>query len=226
MSDLYTGIACRLAAVRARIEAACERAGRDPACVTLIGVTKSQPLSAIHEAWRAGLRDFGENYIQEALAKLTAFSAEASPSFHFIGHLQTNKVRLAARHFAILHSIDSERLLDALSAASTGSPQPVMLQVNLAAEATKSGLPLAGLPGLVRHALSLPGIDLRGLMTIPPPASDPAANRPWFRQLRTLGEEHGLNGLSMGMTDDFETAIEAGATHIRVGRAIFGERTK
>ncbi len=101
-----------------------------------------------------------------------------------------------------------------------------MLQVNLAAEATKSGLPLAGLPGLVRHARSLPGIDLRGLMTIPPPASDPAANRPWFRQLRALGEEHGLNGLSMGMTDDFETAIEAGATHIRVGRAIFGERTK
>ena len=190
----------------------------------LIGVSKTQPLALIREAWDAGLRDIGENYIQEALTKIDAMAPGQGPAFHFVGHLQTNKARLASGRFAILHGIDSERLLDALSAASSAAPQPIMLQVNLGGEATKHGVDPAALAGLVRRARSLPGIELRGLMTIAPASDDGLAGRSWFRDLHALAETFGLEGLSMGMTGDFETAIEEGATHIRVGRAIFGER--
>ncbi len=224
VSALDGGIASRLAAIHVRIRQACERSGRDPDSVTLIGVAKTQPLALIREAWEAGLRDIGENYIQEAVVKIDAMAPGERPAFHFIGHLQTNKARLASGRFAILHGIDSERLLNALSAASSAAPQPIMLQVNLGDEASKHGVAPAALAGLVGHARSLPGIELRGLMTIPPASDDGLAGRPWFRDLHALAKTFGLEGLSMGMSGDFETAIEEGATHIRVGRAIFGER--
>lgn len=215
-----------LATVRSRIAQACARAGRDPASLTLVGVSKTQPAGAIISAWKAGLRDFGENYVQEALAKLPAVRATAGegPRFHFIGHLQRNKAKSAAASFAILHSVDSERLLDAIEATAPASPVAVMFEVNLAAEASKGGVSLTELGTLVAHAQSLGSVHAVGLMTVPPAVPDAEASRPLFRQLRLLGERHGLPALSMGMTGDFEVAIEEGSTHVRVGRAIFGGR--
>jgi PLP dependent protein len=219
-------VAERVAAVRARMAAACARAGRDPASVTLIGVSKTQPAAKIVEAWQAGATDYGENYVQEALPKIAEVRAVAGdgPRFHFIGHLQRNKAKAAVGPFAILQSVDSVRLLDALAAAAGDSRVSVMLQVNLAGEETKGGIAPGGLPELLAHARSLGPITVEGLMTVPPAAGAEAA-RPYFRQLRGLAAEHGLSALSMGMSDDFEVAIEEGATHVRVGRAIFGERS-
>jgi PLP dependent protein len=217
----------RVAAVRARIAAACARAGRDAAEVTLIGVSKTQPAATIIEAWQAGVTDFGENYVQEALPKIAEVRALAGsgPCFHFIGHLQRNKAKAAVGPFAILQSVDSVRLLDALAAAAGDGRVSVMLQVNLAGEATKGGIDGRQLGGLAAHARRLERIKVVGLMTVPP-ASGAEAARPFFRQLRELAAEHELSALSMGMSDDFEVAIEEGATHVRVGRAIFGERAR
>jgi hypothetical protein len=227
MTVAVHNIGSRVAAVRARIETASARAGRDPAAVTLIAVSKTQPAEAILEAWREGVRDFGENYVQEALAKVPEVrqSAGTGPRFHFIGHLQRNKARAVVGPFAILHTIDSEGLLDAIAAAAPREPVSIMLQVNVAAEPTKGGVLPPGLGSLVQHARSLNAVQLLGLMAVPPANSDPEASRPVFRELRRLAETHALKGLSMGMTGDFEVAIEEGATHVRVGRAIFGERT-
>jgi pyridoxal phosphate enzyme (YggS family) len=222
-----TALAFRVEQVRDRIAAACARAGRDPAEVTLVAVSKTFPASAVLEAMDAGVTDFGENYVQEALQKQAvvreASGLDAAPRFHFIGHLQSNKARGAAGAFAILHGVDSKRLLDVLATSPTG-PVHVMLQVNLAGETTKHGLPPEEVGRVLGHARSLGDhVLVRGLMTIPPPG--PAeASRPFFRRLRDLAAEHGLRELSMGMTGDFEVAIEEGATHVRVGRAIFGER--
>ena len=213
-------------AVRSRVSIACERAGRDATSVTLIAVSKTQPPEAIIAAWQAGIRDFGENYVQEALAKLGPVRAAAGdgPLFHFIGHLQRNKAKSAAGAFAILHSVDSERLLDAIHAAAPPAPIPVMFEVNVAAEPSKSGVVPGELAALVAHARSLGSVRALGLMTVPPVAGTPDASRLIFRQLRELGETLGLPALSMGMSGDFEVAIEEGATYVRVGRAIFGER--
>lgn len=222
-----TSIASRIAAVRGRIESACARAGRDPASVTLIAVSKTQPAAAIAAAWTAGVHDFGENYVQEGSEKVRQVRALIGPAprFHFIGHLQRNKAREAAEAFAILHSVDSERLLAALSASRETSLQ-VMLQVNIAREQSKSGADPADLPGLAAAARSAEGIELLGLMAVPPESVAAEDSRPFFRQLRELARDNGLDGLSMGMTGDFEVAIEEGATHVRVGRAIFGERLR
>lgn len=213
-----------LAEVRQRIEAACRRAGRAPDGVTLVGVTKGQPVESVAEALACGLRDIGENRVQEALQKAGALrTMGVAPRWHLIGHVQTNKAKAAAGLSAIIHSVDSLRLAQALDRAAH-EPLPILLEVNVAGEASKFGFA----PGEVAHALSeiaaLPRLDVRGLMTVAPLTDRPETVRPVFRRLRELRDELGLRELSMGMTDDFETAIEEGATLVRVGRAIFGER--
>jgi len=221
MSD---AIALRLLAIRERIRAACERGRRDPAGVTLVGVSKSFPASAVAAAWAAGLRDFGENRVQEGVAKAAALEATGiSPTWHLIGHLQRNKAKEAVQRFAILHAVDSERLLEAIEAVAS-SPVRVCLEVNVAAEETKFGITPAETGRLVRFAQSLRNVQLEGLMTVAPQAASPDEVRPVFRKLRELAGEHELAMLSMGMSEDFEVAVEEGSTHVRIGRAIFGER--
>lgn len=219
------GIDGRILAVRERIAQACERRGRDPAGVTLIAVSKTWGASAVEAAWHAGIRDFGENRVQEGVAKSEELIARGvRPTWHLIGHLQTNKVRAAVPSFGILHAVDSERLLQAIAAVAE-EPIPVFIEVNVAGEATKFGVTPADARSLVRDARGLPGIRLLGLMTVAPAVADPEAVRPVFGRLRDIAKAEGLQHLSMGMTGDFEIAIEEGATHVRVGRAIFGERT-
>lgn len=218
-------LAARIAAVRARIEAACARAGRDPGTVTLVGVSKTHSVGTIAAAHAAGLRDVGENRVQEAAPKIGAlYAAGISPVWHLVGHLQTNKVGAALGLFAILHGVDSERLAEAVSRAAR-RPVRVFLQVNIAEEASKYGADPVAAPALAERIGRLPNIDLAGLMTVAPRADNPEDVRPLFRRLRALRDALGLRELSMGMTDDFEVAVEEGATLVRVGRAIFGERT-
>lgn len=265
-------IATRIAAVRERIAAAARRAGRSPDEITLVGVTKTHPPDVIAAAVAAGLRDLGENRVQEAERKIPALAPRSAITWHLIGHLQTNKARRAATLFDMVHSVDSTRLAVALDrhvaertretrdtrhemhaaespvsslqspVSSLSSPLlPVLLQVNLSGEATKEGFELAGWeerPELcdaffadVERILTLPGLAVRGLMTIAPWGGGAEAARPTFRAARRLRYELGRrfpaadwSALSMGMTDDFEIAIEEGATIVRVGRAIFGER--
>ena len=220
-------MAARVAEVRARVAAACERAGRDTAEVTLIAASKWQPVEAMLAASEAGITDFGENYVQEAAAKVRELAARPGPAdlprFHLIGHLQSNKAQGAIDACDVVHSVDSVRLAAALERAAHGGKKPVFIQVNLAAEESKGGVLAADVPSLVARVRESPSLALLGLMTLPP-AGPPEDARAWFRALKQLAVEHGLEGLSMGMTDDFEVAIEEGATHIRVGRAIFGER--
>jgi pyridoxal phosphate enzyme (YggS family) len=220
----------RLRDVRDRIAAACARAGRDPSTVRLVAVSKTIPADTVREAVAAGQTIFGENRVQEALAKMPEVGAPAL--WHLVGHLQRNKAKHAVGAFALIHSIDDVELareLDRRSAAA-GIVQAVLVQANLAEEATKSGVSDAGVIPLLEVAASLPNLDLRGLMIVPPLVADPGESRPWFarlRALRDLGSSRigrPLSELSMGMTDDFEVAIEEGATLVRVGRAIFGER--
>jgi len=219
-----TNIAENLARVRSRIEAACCRAGRAPAEVTLVGITKGFPPEAVAEAVAAGLEDAGENRVQEAAAKIEALAARGiRPRWHLVGHLQTNKAKTALDLFAILHSVDSLRLAEALDRHAS-RPVAVLLEVNVAQEASKFGFTPGELPAALSSISSLPHLDVRGLMTVAPQAADPEAVRPVFRRLRELRDACGLRDLSMGMTDDFEVAIEEGATLVRVGRAIFGPR--
>ena len=224
-----SAIGANLAAVRGRIERACGRSGRSPLDVTLIAVTKTWPTETVLAAMEAGLKDFGENRVQEGVAKAAevALAADnsslATPTWHLIGHLQTNKVRAALGTFAILHAVDSERLLRAIDGTAT-NPVPLMIEVNVAAEPTKYGILPEQLPQMLEVARGLANVRVTGLMTVAPRLSEPEAVRPVFGELRKLAERHGLRHLSMGMTEDFETAIEEGATHIRVGRALFGER--
>lgn len=236
----------RVEAIQARIAAAARRTGRDPAEVTLVAVTKTHPPALVAEALAAGLRHFGENRVQEAETKIAALAtADPRPTWHLIGHLQRNKAKPAARLFDIVHSLDSLRLAEtldrALAAMPGGQRLPALLQVNVSGEASKEGFDLpggvtnqAGLPlflAEVERILALPHLQIQGLMTIAPYTPDPEAARPVFRALRRLRDtlaRHcpaaGWTQLSMGMTDDFEVAIEEGATLVRVGRALFGER--
>lgn len=221
----------RLEDVRGRIARAAERSGRSEDVVTLIAVSKTHPAGAVVEALESGLVDFGENRVQEGVAKgvevaaalATRDSQLASPRWHLIGHLQTNKVRAALGTFAILHAVDSERLLQAISAAATESIQ-VMIEVNVAAEPSKYGIAPMNLPSLLERARELPNVEVRGLMTVAPHVVDAEQTRHVFAPLRRLAEAQRLPALSMGMTNDYEVAIEEGATHVRIGRALFGER--
>lgn len=232
-----TAVAERLAAVRARIALAAARAERDAAGVRLIGAAKRQPLSRIVAAVRAGLRDLGENYVQEAQRVQRALR-EAEPElppirWHGIGALQRNKARDAVACFTCIHSVDRAALAEALAAAARKAEKrlDVLLEVNLSGEASKAGVPEAGLADLVASAATLPALRVIGLMTLPAPSPDSEAVRPVFAKLRalrdTLRERAGgedLTELSMGMSDDLEIAVEEGATMVRIGTALFGPR--
>jgi pyridoxal phosphate enzyme (YggS family) len=221
----------RLQLVRQRIAEAARAGGRDPASVTLIGVSKTQPVAAVREAIAAGLADFGENYVQEAMGKLREV-ADESVTWHFIGALQSNKTREVAAHFHWVHTIDREKIARRLSEQRPfhSPPLQVCLQVRLGDEETKSGVGASELDALADAVAALPRIRLRGLMCIPPAEDDPARQRHWFAELRRLQEAlvargHDLDALSMGMSGDFEAAISEGATHVRVGTALFGPRS-
>ena len=218
-------IAQRIADARERIAAACARSNRSLDDVTLIAVTKGFGPDAVLAAIAAGVGDIGENRVQEAQAKRNALpDIPPGVRWHMIGHLQTNKVGSVAGLFDTIHSVDSIRLAEAISRRAP-RPMPAFLEVNVAGEATKSGLSLAELPSAHAAIAILPNIDLRGLMTVAPIAASPEDIRPVFRRLAEEARLLGLRELSMGMSDDFEVAVEEGATHVRLGRALFGERS-
>ncbi len=234
MSDDYAGLPARLAAIRDRIAAACRRAGRDPSEVVLLGVSKTHPAVAVEAAWRAGLRAFGENRVQEALAKSRELADLQGPEWHLIGPLQSNKVRSALELFRTIHSIDRPSIAEALDreAAARSLQLTGFLEVNVGGEASKHGFVPEGLAEAVRPLAALQHLRIAGLMAIPPQGDDPEDSRRWFVRLRELRdalaarpEWSGWPGwLSMGMSHDFEVAVEEGATHVRVGTAIFGTR--
>lgn len=220
-------IKSNLEAVQKRIAEACRRAGRSPEEVTLVAVTKTVDTAAIETAFNLGIRNFGENRAQEAEEKIKALShLEPHPTWHMIGHLQSNKVKSAVDLFDIIQSVDSMELAEEidLKAQRKINPVPVLLQVNVSGETTKGGFALNRIESNFLRIWCLPQIEIRGLMTIAPIVDNPEQARPVFRQLRELKEAFHLQHLSMGMTDDFEVAIEEGATMVRIGRAIFGER--
>ena len=216
-------IRTNVSALEARIAAACARAGRARAGVRLVAVTKTFPASDVDHAIAAGMIDVGENKVQEARDKKP--SVAGSARWHLIGHLQSNKAKDAVRLFDVIQTIDSVELAERVArfAESEGKRQEVLVQVNVGEEEQKSGAEIADVPSLVRRVSALPSLHLSGLMAIPP-FLEAEAMRPYFRRLRALRDDLGLPELSMGMTDDFEVAIEEGATMIRVGRAIFGAR--
>jgi len=217
-------LAERLAAVRARMERAADRARRDPAEITLLAVTKVFPASAIREAYALGLREFGENYVQEFETKAPEVADLQEARFHLIGHLQSNKSAKAAELFRVVQTVDSARLARRLDQA--GRPLDAMLEVKLSGEDAKSGAAPEELAELINAVRLCPNLNLLGLMTMPPWSDDPEAARPYFRRLRELAERHGLTQLSMGMSHDLEAAIEEGSTCVRVGTALFGSRKK
>jgi pyridoxal phosphate enzyme (YggS family) len=231
---VYEHIPQRLARIRERIANAAGRAGRSPESVRLIAVSKTHPIEAVRAAAEAGQRDFGENKVQEALQKI-AQSTDNRLKWHLIGHLQTNKARKAAGAADAIHAIDSVDLLKRIdqAAAEAGRTVDVLIQVDLALEDTKFGAPVTEVASIVEAAASCAAARLTGLMLLPPIAENPEDARPWFARLRSLRDqliESGvaadrLQELSMGMSHDFEVAIEEGATMVRVGTAIFGERT-
>jgi pyridoxal phosphate enzyme (YggS family) len=226
-------IADRLTDVRARIDAAARSARRDPSSVRLIAVSKTFPIDAVREAFQAGQRDFGENRVQEALQKMER-SADLQIRWHLLGHLQTNKARKAAPAFAMIQSVDGVELLEKLDQAAddTGHAPELLIQVDLAGEVTKFGVAPGEVPRLFEAAAASRAARIVGLMTLPPVPETPEDARPWFRRLRDLRDQwhasgvpaHMLRELSMGMSGDFEVAIQEGATMVRVGTAIFGSR--
>ncbi|MBI4169375.1 MAG: YggS family pyridoxal phosphate-dependent enzyme [Acidobacteria bacterium] len=228
---MAAAIARNLEAVRERIAAAARRAGRDPALVTLVGVSKTVTAARILEAVDAGLTDLGENRVQEARDKAPQLPGRIR--WHLVGHLQTNKAAHAARLFQVIHSVDSAGILRRLDQAAgrEGRRLEALVQVDLAGEPTKSGVREERMDEVLECAASCGSVAVRGLMILPPYDPDPEKARPYFRRVGRLLEEararHGalrLEELSMGMTEDFEVAIEEGATMVRIGRALFGDR--
>jgi pyridoxal phosphate enzyme (YggS family) len=222
--------AVRLQAVRARIGAAAHRAGRAADSVTLIGVSKLQPPAALAALADLGQRDFGENYLQEALGKIDTLRARGLV-WHFIGQLQANKTRAVAEHFDWVHTVDRLKIATRLAAQRPfhAPPLAVCVQVSLGDEAGKGGIAPGELPALLDAVAALPRLQLRGLMALPPAETEESRQRTWFAQLRGLFEaarrsHPQLDTLSMGMSGDLEAAILEGATHVRVGTALFGER--
>jgi pyridoxal phosphate enzyme (YggS family) len=225
-------IANNLKQIHARIVAACIKAGRDPATVRLVAVSKTQPAEAVSEAAKAGQLLFGENYVQELVAKAEAVVQPVE--WHYIGHLQSNKVKYIAGLVTMIHSVDRLSLAEEIDRqwGKTGKSCEILIQVNISREATKSGTSSDEVLELVRQSAQLANIRVKGLMTMPPFFDDPEGARPYFRELSRLAklvEGAAIPGvemveLSMGMSGDFEVAIEEGATLVRVGSAIFGER--
>lgn len=226
-------IAGRVADLRARIAAACRRRDRPITAVRLIAATKGVPPERVAEAVAAGVDLAGENRVQEALPKIAALSARLAPErWHFIGRLQRNKAHQVAGRFGLIHSIDNFDLAETLDrrAAQIGLDQAILIQVRLADEADKGGVRPAALAGLAEAVARLPRLRLRGLMTLPPPPARPGDSRPYFAELARLAaglraRGHAMDELSMGMSNDFEVAIEEGATLVRIGTAIFGPRS-
>ncbi|HVR40109.1 MAG TPA: YggS family pyridoxal phosphate-dependent enzyme [Thermoanaerobaculia bacterium] len=210
-------------AVESRIAAACARAGRDRNDVLLIAVTKTFPSEAVDAAIRAGITDVGENRVQEARDKKPGVQTAAR--WHLIGHLQSNKARDAVRLFDVIQAVDSVELAEKIARAADAEKkrQEILIEVNVGREAQKNGVEPENAGALVKQLSAIPSLHLRGLMAIPP-FLEADAMRPYFRELRKLREELALEQLSMGMSDDFEVAIEEGSTMVRVGRAIFGSR--
>ncbi|HXO21056.1 MAG TPA: YggS family pyridoxal phosphate-dependent enzyme [Thermoanaerobaculia bacterium] len=225
-------LAARLDAIRERIAAACRRSGRRPEEVVLIGASKRQPAALLQSAWEAGLKVFGENRVQEAAAKKPELPPAAE--WHLIGPLQSNKVKPALDLFSAVHAVDRLKIAHALEHEAAERDQEVLgfLEINLGGETTKHGFLPEGLVETVRPLAGRAHLRIVGLMAIPPPAPGAEGSRPWFRRLRELRDElAGSPGwrqfpgwLSMGMSDDFEVAIEEGASHVRVGTALFGPR--
>jgi hypothetical protein len=219
--------------IRERIAAAATRAGRDPGGIQLMAVSKTVPPERIRDAMDAGITLFGENYVQEAREKIPAIGHTVS--WHMIGHLQTNKVKYVINLFDWIHSVDRLELARELDkrAGRNNRKLNALMEVNVSGEESKSGVEASLALDLVRQISVLPNLNVRGLMTMPPYSDDPETSRPYFQALRRLRDEINsaavpnirMDELSMGMTDDFEVAIEEGATIIRVGRAIFGERS-
>jgi pyridoxal phosphate enzyme (YggS family) len=219
--------------IRGRIRQAAERAGRDPATVRLVAVSKTKPVEMMREAVAAGAAVFGENYIQEAREKHAAL-ADLGLEWHFIGHLQSNKAKYAVKLFDLIHSVDTVKLAREIDrqAAKIGRIQPILLQVNISREPTKSGIDPQDLPALAADVARLPNLSVKGLMTMPPFFDDPDRARPFFRSLHRLSLDVldlsipniSMAELSMGMTGDFEAAVEEGATLVRIGTALFGPR--
>lgn len=232
--DPTDGLAARFADVKARIEAAARRCGRSPEEITLIAISKTQPASLISNLIELGAADLGENRVQEAEGKIPEVGRTRA-RWHLVGHLQANKARRALHLFDVIHSLDSIDLaqrLDRLCGEADRQSVPVLIQVDLGQEETKSGIDERELPQLAETVQRLERLKLIGLMTLPPFFEDPKQARPYFRRLRQLRDQLATSGsfgqdsgeLSMGMTHDFEVAIEEGATMVRIGTAIFGER--
>ncbi len=223
-----------IAHVRSLIAEAARRVGRTPQEITLVAVSKTMPVELVQMAYNLGVTDFGENRVQEALPKIAAFHPQGL-RWHMIGHLQSNKASKAVSSFYCVHSVDSVHLAQTLNrhASEQGKHLPVLLQINVSGETSKEGISLAGTPELARQVVALPQIQVEGLMTIAPLVEDPEQVRPVFRTLRLLRDQLraelpfcSWQHLSMGMTGDYSVAIEEGATIVRIGRAIFGEREK
>jgi pyridoxal phosphate enzyme (YggS family) len=214
----------RLAQVEERIQNAVNRAGRKREEITLVAVTKKFPAEVVREAYELGLRVFGENYVQEFERKQPALADLAGAEFHLIGHLQSNKARIAGDLFQVIETVDSAKLAGRLDQLK--KPLEVMIEVKLSHEEAKEGAAPEALPALIVAIRDRPNLKLTGLMTMPPWCDDPEVTRPYFRELTSLARLHGLTKLSMGMSHDLEAAIEEGSTHVRVGTALFGPRVK
>src|SRR3954452_10761955 len=224
VNRMDSDLAARLAAVRERIARAAEGAGRDPSGILLLAVTKVFPAAVIRQAYDLGLRDFGENYVQEFEGKSPEVADLSGARFHLIGHLQSNKSKKAAELFRVVQTVDSAKLARRLD--ESGQSLDVMLEVKLSEEQAKSGADPAELAALIQVVRGCSNLRLLGLMTMPPWSDDPEASRGYFRKLRELAEQHALTQLSMGMSHDLETAIQEGSTCVRVGTALFGKRKK
>lgn len=221
-----------LAEVQSRVEQACKRAGRDVAEVTLIAVSKTKPVTDLQEIYNAGVRDFGENKVQEMCDKMEKMPKDIN--WHMIGHLQRNKVKYIVGNVALIHSVDSYRMAEEINiqAKKKGLVVPILVEVNIADETTKFGVSKEDAMELVRQIASLDALSIKGLMTIAPYVVDPEENRAYFRKIKELSvdidnqniDNVSMDILSMGMTGDFEVAIEEGATMVRVGTGIFGKR--
>lgn len=214
--------------VEDRIAAALDRSGRPRTAVTLVAVSKKFSADCIRVAYQAGLRDFGENYVQEFAAKRQDLADLPDIRVHLIGHLQSNKARLACELFHVVHTVDSPKLLTRLDAAAAERQATlrILVEIKLSEEQSKTGIDPETLPQIISVARSCKHLALRGLMTMPPWSDDPETSRPYFRALTELAKKFDLADLSMGMSNDFEAAIEEGATIVRVGTALFGRRPK
>lgn len=230
---METAIAANIKAIRQRMAAAAVRCQREPDSIKLLAVTKTVSAARVNEAIAAGIAAFGENYVQEAKEKIAAIDKRVE--WHMIGYLQTNKVKYVVNLFDYIHSVDRLELAREINrrAASTGRKMNILVEINVSGENTKSGIPMVHAMELIKAISSLESLSVKGLMTMPPYSDNPESSRPYFSELKSLQKKiinEGIPGirmdeLSMGMTDDFEIAVEEGATIVRIGRAIFGERT-